>query len=106
VWERPDGLKARCAGTGLCADCRRDAGEQVQIGDVVLRRVAPQVIVESAPPRSRVSLEVVQKADDRLLFISGDRMYLGNDPTGAEVVYRVTGWDASACALLIERERP
>lgn len=24
VWERPDGVKARCGGPGLCSDCRAD----------------------------------------------------------------------------------
>jgi len=25
VWERPDGLRARCGGPALCCDCRKDA---------------------------------------------------------------------------------
>lgn len=24
VWERPDGMKARCGGPGLCDKCKRD----------------------------------------------------------------------------------
>lgn len=26
VWERPDGLKARCGGPALCAECKVDSG--------------------------------------------------------------------------------
>lgn len=28
VWARPDGLKAKCGGPGLCVECSRDAAQQ------------------------------------------------------------------------------
>lgn len=28
VWPRPDGLKARCGGPVLCAECARDAAQK------------------------------------------------------------------------------
>lgn len=62
------------------------------------------MVVEDAPALSRISLELIQGSDSRLLFIRGDRLYFGNDLDGVEVVYRVTGWDPPA--LVIEREQP
>jgi len=31
VWGRPDGVKARCSGPGLCAECSRDAAFAAQL---------------------------------------------------------------------------
>lgn len=33
VWERPDGLKARCGGPAMCAECARDAAQPSTSGE-------------------------------------------------------------------------
>ena len=35
VWERPDGVKARCGGPGLCHECDLDYLRAQPIGDLV-----------------------------------------------------------------------
>ena len=80
------------------------AGDELDDNEVVVARSAPQLTVQVAPKNSRISLGVLQESDPELLFISGRDLYLGNDPDGREVVYRVIGWDDDSCSLLIERK--
>lgn len=79
-----------------------DAAVTVQIGDIVLTKVAARVIVEQAPEHSVISLEVIQRSDPELLFISGDRLFFGNSG-GTEIVYQVAGWQQSPPALMATR---
>lgn len=89
-----------------------DDGETVvattyEVGkSVLLTRIAPRVIVDSAPARSQIRLDVLQQSDSSLLWISGSALHFGNDRQRREVIYRVTGWDPLSCTLLIERESP
>jgi len=80
--------------------------EEVVIGDVVLTRVEPKVIVNEHPDYTHVSLAAIQASDPRLLFISGARLYLGNNADEVEVIYEVTGWDDEAWALTARRVQP
>jgi hypothetical protein len=75
-------------------------------GDIQVTRFAPRAVVEHAPAQSLVSLGLIAGADQQMLFISGDRLYLGNDRHGREVVYRITGWSTERVALLVERVEP
>lgn len=59
--------------------------------------------VEQADPRALVSLEFFASLDPRAVFVRGDRLFLGNDKDGNEVIYRVTGWHADDRALIVER---
>lgn len=78
-----------------------DAATTVELGDITLTKVAARVIVEQAPEHSVVSLEAIQRSDPELLFISGDRLYIGNTRAGVEVCYQVTGWQQSPPALMV-----
>lgn len=39
VWPRPDGVKARCGGPGLCAQCSRDEARQAAAQDRAKKQV-------------------------------------------------------------------
>lgn len=80
--------------------------EEVVIGDVVLTRVQPKVIVEEHPDYCRISLAAIQASDPALLFISGRQLFIGNNADGVEVIYEVTGWDEEAWALVARRVQP
>jgi hypothetical protein len=82
------------------------AAEPVPYGSVVIRRVPAQYIVEAAPERTWITLEAIQGSDERGMFVSAGRVYLGNDLLDHEVVYEVVGWDTRAMALVLERVRP
>jgi hypothetical protein len=81
-----------------------EAATTVEIDSIVLTKVSARVIVECAPKRSVISLEVIQRSDPELLFISGDCLYLGNTRVGEEICYRVTAWQQSPPALVVVRE--
>lgn len=76
----------------------------VEYGDLVLRKVEPQYIVERAPERTLLALSMLQAADERALFVAGgDTVYIGYGPDASEVSYQVTGWDAERRALILDR---
>jgi hypothetical protein len=73
-------------------------------GDLVVT-VTKTATVEWAPPRSRITLELIAAADPDLLWVSMGRVFLGVTLSGAEVVYRVTAWVPPG-ALALERVEP
>jgi len=80
--------------------------DEIVFGDVVLTRVAPKVIVEEYPDHARISIAAIQASDPSLLFISGDRLYLGNTREDVEVIYQITGWEVETWALTARRVQP
>jgi len=63
-----------------------------------------RVQVLSAPPLTRISLELIAEADPAVLKIRGDLITVAG-----QVVYRITGWDDLGKALLaklVEDRRP
>lgn len=36
VWERPDGVKARCGGPGVCRECSTDLASAISSGYIAL----------------------------------------------------------------------
>jgi len=62
-----------------------------------------RITVVQAPQRSLVSLNVTQASDPDRLFITRSHINVGVDPQGEDVIYRVTGWDAVGCALVVEK---
>lgn len=64
-------------------------------GDIIVKRVSPRWVVQQAPPRSRMSLELLRAAGE-------DMTVRGNliDFAG-QVTYRVVGWEPNH--LLLER---
>jgi hypothetical protein len=71
-------------------------------GEVVLRREDDgRVVIETAPPRARMALEMLQHWDRFLVRVSGNTIRLAG-----QVAYRVVGWDAQQSALLLERQSP
>lgn len=83
---------------------QHDQGDAPTYGQIVARWAA--TVVVEAPERALITLELVRSLDNRALWCNADRLYLGDDQRGEEVIYRVTGWDAEATALVVERVRP
>lgn len=71
--------------------------------DLVLTVYAASTVVESAPEEARISLGVLAASDPRGLYVNGDKIFVGDDRAGNEVVYRVVGWDAEQVALIVRR---
>lgn len=71
---------------------------------IIFTAYAMSTVVESAPEETRVSLDLIGARDPQLLFVRGDKIFVGNDRAGNEVVYRVVGWDAEETALIVRRE--
>lgn len=78
--------------------------DQVSYGDIVVQRTPPTCTVLEAPETAHVPLATLRGAPE--IFIAGDRLYLGCDPQGREVSYRITGWDPAQRALTVERVTP
>lgn len=72
---------------------------------LVVTAYAMSTVVEHAPEETLFSLGVVASADPRLVFVRDDKIFVGNDRAGDEVVYRVVGWDAEQKALKVVRDR-
>lgn len=54
VWERPDGIKARCGGPRICKECARDYAQKMRaLGQAI---TYPEVvkILEAVEPRDDV----------------------------------------------------
>jgi hypothetical protein len=67
-------------------------------GDVELRRHDDgRVEIIQAPPVTRIALEMLAGADPVTVKVTGNLIHLGG-----QVIYRVTGWDQHAHALLAE----
>ena len=84
--------------------------ERVTLGvsnEVVITRYPAVAVVVGSPDELAISLDLVATAGDPLstLFVHNDRIYLGNDPEGNEVVYRIVGWDPEQKALRAVRQR-
>lgn len=56
-----------------------------------------RVEVKQAPPRTRISLEMLLAADPAVFKVTGNLVTLAG-----QVVYRVVGWDDHSKALLAE----
>lgn len=85
---------------------RVSIGANTPAGMIVITRYAPSAVVEETPDESFVSLGLIQSTDPWHLTVSGDRLYLGTDRAGAEVVYQVVGWDAEQQSLRVRRVAP
>lgn len=75
---------------------------------IIVTAYAPEVVVEHAPDDTMISLELLASGGGIHggIYVSGDRIHLGSDRDEVEVVYRITGWDAAAKALIVTRDRP
>jgi hypothetical protein len=67
-------------------------------GDVECRRHEDgRVEILSAPPTTRISLELLTAADPAVFKVTGRTIAIAG-----QVVYRVTGWDNLSSCLLAE----
>lgn len=67
-------------------------------GQLVVRREATgAVVIEQAPARALISLELLAAADPAVFKVSGRRITLGG-----QVVYRVAGWDEIQSCLIAD----
>lgn len=64
-------------------------------GQIVVEWGGPRVI--RAPRLARIALDLIQGSDSRGLRVTGNTIDIAG-----QVLYRVTGWDAHASALLCE----
>ena len=68
-------------------------------GQIVIRKEASEVL--EAPERTLMSLSLLQGGDPRHMWIDRDRITLG---TINPQTYKVTGWDADCCGLVLQKE--
>lgn len=73
-----------------------------EYGEIVVTWNGP--VVDQAPRRARISLELFQTADPRALRVHGSCITVGDDAEGRPVTYVVTGWEPNC--LLVERTSP
>lgn len=64
----------------------------------VTRHDDGRVEIIQAPPRARISLELLASADPFVVRVSGRRIALGG-----QVIYEVVGWDALSHALIADK---
>src|SRR5262245_47949934 len=81
----------------------RVGGRRTLAQGVVITRYEATNVVEQAPEQTLIMLELLANADPKVVFVSGAIVYIGNDRDGAEVAYRVVGWDANHGALVAHR---
>jgi hypothetical protein len=74
-----------------------------EYGNIVVTVRAPTV--DDAPDRALITLALIAHPNSHL-WIQGDRIYVGHNPDGKPIYYRVTGWEPDPGALIVERERP
>jgi hypothetical protein len=79
--------------------------EMRRYGDVVVTLHEARLVVNEAPESTVMSLALLVGAAKDRLFVSFDRVYIGNDRKGEEIVYRVVAWDPDAAGLILERVR-
>lgn len=55
VWKRPDGVRMRCGGPGLCAECARDQTHKVS-------QLARELWTELGEPMGADGLRILEQA--------------------------------------------
>jgi hypothetical protein len=83
-----------------------DIATVVSHGDIVVTRIEARTIVEEAPDRALITLGLLAHSAPDRLTVAASTLYLGNDRSGREASYQVTGWDPDQHALIVERINP
>lgn len=54
IWERPDGIKARCGGPRICKECARDYAQKMRALGQAITYAEVLKILEAVEPRDDV----------------------------------------------------
>lgn len=79
------------------------AEQNTHIGDITMTLIPARVVVHNAPDQAAIALELLAGAAPDRLWVTRDRIYIGEDQAGREICYKVTGWDPVNGSLTVTK---